>query len=108
MAIKHTRFRKELKSNIKTFTLKKGLDTHMQTVHNENKPKNDYKCDFCEYAAPSAYILKNHRDSVHFKKVFHKCSLCEKTFTTKSKSDLNTHMATAHNSERNFKIWAWW
>ena len=54
-----------------------------------------YKCDHCDYTAPSLHLLKKHKDDEH-KEIIHTCGGCD--FTATTLEDINWHIQIRHGT----------
>jgi DNA-directed RNA polymerase subunit RPC12/RpoP len=74
----------------KTYTLKEGLQLHVEVTH-ENRT---YKCDQCGKEVTSRASLQTHMAALHERKIEYNCNLCEhKTFAMGS---LKKHIKRVH------------
>ena len=55
-----------------------SLNTHVASVHEENKP---FKCEICDYSCKAS--LETHVDSVHKRKNLFKCEVCNQILLSK-------------------------
>ncbi|XP_054273663.1 zinc finger protein 287-like isoform X9 [Macrosteles quadrilineatus] len=90
----------------KAFTQKGSLQGHMETQHSANKPKRAHKKDICNICkkAISVQHLKNHIETVHFRKIeslLFRCKDCGKGFN--QKKNLKRHTDSVHSREDQYK-----
>ena len=75
----------------KTFTVKMGLRSHLNTVHSEERR---FSCHNCDFKAKSIVILNRHVERVHKNNLKHLCSHCGKKFFRAY--DLRCHIHRVH------------
>ena len=75
----------------KTFTVKMGLRSHLNTVHSEERK---FACSSCDFKAKSIVILNRHIERVHKNNLKHLCSHCGKKFFRAY--DLRCHIFRVH------------
>lgn len=59
------------------FRNRDGYYNHVSTVHNEER---GFKCEQCQYAAKTAFLLNKHIKYIHEKSRSHVCHICGKGF----------------------------
>jgi KRAB domain-containing zinc finger protein len=79
----------------KTFTVKMGLRSHLNTVHNEER---NFACNACDFKAKSIIILNRHNERVHKNNLKHLCSHCGKKFFRAY--DLRCHIHRVHKDRQ--------
>lgn len=77
--------------------LKLGLERHIMTVHEEQRP---FRCNVCEMSFGRKGILKKHIQMVHEHSRKFECDTCKVSFGLKS--DLKRHVQSVHQKKRPF------
>ena len=113
----HDKINKKIQYNIfnNTFTSQNGLQYHLKSVHEGEKPfscescpKNftskqglNYHIEKCTSSYESKQDLKIHTETVHDRKKQFKCQICNENFA--AKQDLIIHSASIHNGTKSLK-----
>ena len=78
-----------------------SLNTHVASVHEENKP---FKCEICDYSCKAS--LKTHVDSVHKGKNLFKCAVCNQILL--SKHSLMGHISSVLEGKKAISMQYLW
>ncbi|ODM94349.1 putative zinc finger protein [Orchesella cincta] len=85
----------------KTFGSNIILRNHILT-HIDVDLRKKYECDICHAKLTSPTGLKYHKQDVHSKVVYFKCSYCGRTFTKSQRTSYNSHVRL-HTGEKPYQ-----
>ena len=81
-----------------TFSEKKNLKRHLETVHLKHRP---YQCEKCNFTTPHNSTLLNHKIAFHEGLKPHKCSRCN--YASSYKKNLKRHIIVVHDKLKTHK-----
>ena len=89
-----------------TFTLKRNLQRHISTIHenkkiaNPSKSVKEFKCDSCSKSFVSLSNLQRHEKTIH-EGTKYQCEICQNLYH--SVAQLSMHFDAIHKKKKDFR-----